>query len=82
VVAKAAAKAVKANKGVQQNMSREVFERQETMKSMNLKIVVLGALLGTVLLTGCAGPKAPAWPEGDLRPINADIQVKKNAGGN
>lgn len=70
------------SKGVQHKMSREVFERQETMKAMKFKLVMLGALLGTALLAGCAGPKAPGWPEGDLRPINADVQVKKNGGGN
>lgn len=72
---------MKESKGDQQNMSKAVFERQETMKSVKFKLFVFGALLGTAFLTGCAAPKAPGWPDGDMRPINADIQLKKNGGG-
>jgi hypothetical protein len=35
-------------------------------------IVLLLALLATAL-AGCSAPKAPGWPSGEARPINATL---------
>jgi len=38
----------------------------------NFKFLLLATILSTVLIAGCSVPKkAPGWPDGEERPINA-----------